>query len=49
MRYNVLVSATVHHVVEAESEQDALAQAYDWVGDEYGNLCDKATFEAVKL
>lgn len=49
MKYEVIVSANVRTVWEAENEQQALRQAEAWTAEEYGDLVHKANFSAREL
>lgn len=49
MKYEVIVSANVRTVWEAENEQQALRQAEAWTAEEYGDLVHKANFNAREL
>jgi len=46
MKYEVVVSASIRTVWEADSEAEALRQAEAWTATEYGDLIHKANFEA---
>lgn len=48
-KYEVVVSAEVRTVWEAESQEQALRQAEAWTAEEYGNLVHKAEFLAREL
>lgn len=49
MKYEVIVSAEVRTVWEAENKEQALRQAEAWTAEEYGNLVHKAEFNAREL
>lgn len=49
MKYEVIVSAEVRTVWEAESQEQALRQAEAWTAEEYGDLVHKANFNARAL
>lgn len=48
-KYNVIVTAEIHTVFEAETKQEAIAMADEWVGEEYGDLKHKANYKAVEI
>ena len=45
-KFEVVVSAEVRTVWEAESQEQALRQAEAWTAEEYGDLVHKANFNA---
>jgi len=49
MKYEVVVSASIRTVWEADSEEQALRQAEAWTAEEYGDLVHKANFEVREL
>jgi hypothetical protein len=49
MKYEVVVSANIRTVWQADSEQEALRLAEDWTRQEYGDLVHKANFDAREL
>ncbi len=48
-KYEVIVSASIRTVWEADSEEQALRQAEAWTATEYGDLVHKANFNAREL
>jgi hypothetical protein len=48
-KYNVIVSAEINTSFEAETAEEAIAKADEWVGEEYGNLKHKANYKAVEI
>jgi hypothetical protein len=49
MKYEVVVSANIRTVWEADSEEQALRQAEAWTAEEYGDLVHKANFDAREI
>jgi hypothetical protein len=49
MKYEVVVSANIRTVWEADSEEHALRQAEAWTAEEYGDLVHKANFDAREI
>jgi hypothetical protein len=49
MKYEVVVSASIRTVWEADNKEQALRQAEAWTSEEYGDLVHKANFEAREL
>lgn len=49
MKYEVLVSANIRTIWQADSKDEALRLAEDWTRTEYGDLIHKANFEAREL
>jgi hypothetical protein len=45
-KYEVVVSANIRTVWQADSKDEALRLADEWVRQEYGDLVHKANFEA---
>jgi hypothetical protein len=48
-KYEVVVSAEVRTVWEADSKEQALRQAEAWTAEEYGDLVHKANFGVREL
>lgn len=48
-KYNVIVSAEINTSFEANTAEEAIALADEWVGEEYGNLKRKANYKAVEV
>jgi hypothetical protein len=48
-KYNVIVSAEINTSFEANTAEEAIAMADEWVGEEYGNLKHKANYKAVEI
>jgi len=49
MKYEVVVSASIRTVWEADNKDEALRQAEAWTADEYGDLVHKANFSAREI
>jgi uncharacterized protein YndB with AHSA1/START domain len=49
MKYEVVVSASIRTVWEADSKEQALRQAEAWTAEEYGDLVHKANFDAREI
>jgi hypothetical protein len=49
MKYEVIVSAEVRTVWEAENQEQALRQAEAWTAEEYGDLVHKAHFDVREI
>ena len=49
MKYEVVVSANIRTVWEADSKDEALRKAEAWTAEEYGDLTHKASFNAREL
>lgn len=48
-KYEVIVSASIRTVWEAENEQEALRQAEAWTAEEYGDLIHKANLDVREI
>ncbi len=48
-KYEVVVSANIRTVWQADNEQEALRQAEDWVRQEYGDLIHKANLDVREI
>jgi hypothetical protein len=48
-KYEVVVSASIRTVWEADNKDEALRQAEAWTADEYGDLVHKANFDAREI
>ena len=49
MKYEVVVSANIRTVWQADNEQEALEQAEAWVRQEYGDLIHKANLDVREI
>jgi uncharacterized protein YndB with AHSA1/START domain len=49
MKYEVIVSASIRTVWEADSEDEARRLAEAWTATEYGDLVHKANFDAREI
>jgi len=49
MKYEVIVSASIRTVWQADSKDEALRQAEAWTAEEYGDLVHKANFDAREI
>ena len=49
MRYEVVVSANIRTVWQADNEQEALRLADEWVRQEYGDLIHKANLDVREI
>lgn len=49
MKYEVVVSANIRTVWEADNEEQALRQAEAWTSQEYGDLVHKANFDVREI
>ena len=49
MKYEVVVSANIRTVWQADNEQEALRQAEAWVRQEYGDLIHKANLDVREI
>jgi uncharacterized protein YndB with AHSA1/START domain len=49
MKYEVVVSANIRTVWQADSKDEALRLAEAWTAEEYGDLVHKANFDAREL
>jgi hypothetical protein len=49
MKYEVVVSANIRTVWQADSEQEALRLAEAWTAEEYGDLIHKANLNVREL
>ena len=49
MKYEVVVSANIRTIWQADSEDEALRLAEAWTSQEYGDLVHKANFEAREI
>jgi len=47
--YEVIVTASISHTVEAESRDEAIMQTVEWVEKDYGKLGDKASYTTKKV
>jgi hypothetical protein len=49
MKYEVVVSANIRTVWQADNEQEALRLADEWVRQEYGDLIHKANLDVREI
>ena len=49
MKYEVVVSANIRNVWQADNEQEALRLADEWVRQEYGDLIHKANLDVREI
>jgi hypothetical protein len=49
MKYEVVVSANIRTVWQADNEEQALRQAEAWTSQEYGDLVHKANFDVREI
>ena len=45
MKYEVVVSANIKTIWDANSEQEAIQMAQDWTAQEYSDLVHRASYE----
>jgi hypothetical protein len=48
MKYEVIISAKLKTVWDADNEQQAIEMAEEWTAQEYGDLAHKSEYEVTK-